>query len=43
MGFTERSYDLLLSYLTDRKQVVIIEDTVSETKNVVYSVPQGTV
>lgn len=36
-------YDLIKSYLNNRKQIVVINDEQSEKKMITYGVPQGTV
>lgn len=43
LGFRGHAYNLLYSYLTDRKQVVKIDDSCSTELNVKCGVPQGTV
>ena len=43
VGFRGVSYNLLKSYLTDRKQCVQIENELSGQRVVQYGVPQGTV
>lgn len=43
IGMRGRAYDLISSYLSDRKQMVEVEGAVSDVLPVTYGVPQGTV
>jgi len=42
-GFKNQSYNLLKSYLSERKQYVELNDTVSKFSNITFGVPQGSI
>lgn len=43
IGIVHKSFNLLISYLQDRKQVVKISNTLSNELKIKNGVPQGTV
>jgi len=43
LGFGESVIRLIISYLSNRKQYVQIDDRKSETKNIFFGVPQGSI
>lgn len=41
MGFPINTYALLQNYLTDRKQIAIVNDTASTSLGITHGIPQG--
>ena len=43
LGFTERTLNWFISYLSDRTQVTDLEGDISDTRSVKLGVPQGSI